>query len=242
MRTILNDPPLERVAGGKVYRPLDELMEADIVTLHVPLTKQGPDPTYHLFGASQLGKMKRGSLLINTSRGGVVETLPLRSALERGELRGTLLDVWEGEPAIDASLLSRAELGTAHIAGFSTDGKWNAARMLVEALSAHFRLEADWYHPTGIPAPASPQIELPSEGCSDQEVIRGAVAGAYAIVEDDLLLRRMLQLPEGERSRHFSSLRANYRHRREFPAFAVRISPPRPDAAAILTALGFRTA
>jgi erythronate-4-phosphate dehydrogenase len=242
MRTLLNDPPLERATGEKVYRPLNELMGADIITLHVPLTKEGPDPTYHLFDASRLEKMKRGSLLINTSRGSVVQTLPLRSALEREGLAGALLDVWEGEPEIDASLLALAELGTAHIAGFSTDGKWNAARMLVEALSAHFRLGEGWSHPTGIPAPPAPLIEVPSEGCSDQEVIRRAVVSAYEIAEDDILLRRMIRLPGEERPRYFRALRANYRQRREFSAYTVRISPPRPEAASTLNVLGFHTA
>ncbi|MBI4419049.1 MAG: 4-phosphoerythronate dehydrogenase, partial [Ignavibacteriales bacterium] len=74
MRVILNDPPLARVTGDPRYRPLDELMEADIVTVHVPLTRSGQDATVHLFGTDRIRAMKRGSVLINTSRGAVVDS------------------------------------------------------------------------------------------------------------------------------------------------------------------------
>jgi len=67
--------PLRRKTGDEKYRPLDELMDADFITIHVPLTKSGDDATFHLFNEARIGKMKRGAVLINTSRGPVVERM-----------------------------------------------------------------------------------------------------------------------------------------------------------------------
>jgi erythronate-4-phosphate dehydrogenase len=74
LHVLQNDPPLARTTGNPAFLPLDELMDADIITIHVPLTKTGPDKTFHLFGDARIRAMKSGSILINTSRGGVVDT------------------------------------------------------------------------------------------------------------------------------------------------------------------------
>lgn len=80
---------------GVEYRDLDTLLqEADIVTIHVPLTKE----TYHLLNEERLRKMKRGALLINTARGAVIDTDALVKALKEGWIAGAGLDVHESEP------------------------------------------------------------------------------------------------------------------------------------------------
>jgi D-lactate dehydrogenase len=76
--------------------PLRALQEGDIVTLHVPYTKE----THHLINKSNIAMMKRGAYLINTSRGGVVETEALVKALKDGHLGGAALDVLEEEGVI----------------------------------------------------------------------------------------------------------------------------------------------
>jgi erythronate-4-phosphate dehydrogenase len=242
MHVLLNDPPLARATGAPEYLPLEALMEADVITLHVPLTAEGPDPTYHLFDARRLGRMKQGSVLVNTSRGGVVDTGSLLAALQSGSCSAALLDVWEGEPAINAELLSKSESGTAHIAGFSFDGKINAARMLFTALSAWTRCGEEWTEPPGIPPPREERIEVATEGIADQELLRSVVARAYSITEDDALLRSILSLPEGERAARFRLLRAQYRTRREFRAHTVVLTPKRQSAGAVLASLGFQVA
>jgi D-lactate dehydrogenase len=76
---------------------MDQLLaESDIVTLHCPLTEK----THHMVGRGQFARMKRGALLINTSRGGLVDTDALVGALESGRLGGAGLDVLEGEELI----------------------------------------------------------------------------------------------------------------------------------------------
>ncbi|MCK5572585.1 MAG: 4-phosphoerythronate dehydrogenase, partial [Bacteroidetes bacterium] len=81
MKVLLNDPPLAESTGDPKYVPLEAVIDADIVSLHVPLTTGGRHPTYHFLGAERLESMKKGALLMNTSRGGVAETSALKSAL-----------------------------------------------------------------------------------------------------------------------------------------------------------------
>jgi D-lactate dehydrogenase len=76
------------------YTPLDKLLaESDIITLHAPYNKH----THHLLNRESLAETKKGALLVNTSRGGLVETNALIEALDSGQLGGAGLDVVEGE-------------------------------------------------------------------------------------------------------------------------------------------------
>jgi D-specific alpha-keto acid dehydrogenase len=79
------------------------LRRSDVVTLHVPLTAD----THHLIGTAQLAAMPPGAILVNTSRGPLVDTAALVAALDRGHLGGAALDVLEGEDGIFSSDLSR---------------------------------------------------------------------------------------------------------------------------------------
>jgi D-3-phosphoglycerate dehydrogenase len=108
-----NPPP-----GAAQLVPLDELLrQADVLILHVPLTPE----THHLIGASFLARMKSGSVLVNVSRGPVVDTTALLAALEAGPLGGAALDVVEGEPNPPRELLSHSNvIVTPHVAFSST--------------------------------------------------------------------------------------------------------------------------
>ena len=93
----------ERVLASEMVRPvdLDELLaEADFVTLHVPLTAA----TQHLIGAAELEAMKPTAVLVNTSRGPVVDEAALVVALREGQIAAAGLDVYEHEPAMAAGL------------------------------------------------------------------------------------------------------------------------------------------
>jgi len=102
---------------GLTYRSLPDLLAASkIVSLHVPLTPE----TRHLIGAAQLAAMPRGALLVNVSRGAVVDELALRQAIESGHLAGAALDVLEreeegGNPFVDMPQV----IVTPHVAGLS---------------------------------------------------------------------------------------------------------------------------
>jgi glyoxylate reductase len=115
--------------------PLDELLEqADYVSLHTPLTAQ----TRHLMGAEQFRRMKPTAYLINTARGGVVDQVALREALERGEIAGAGLDVTEPEPLPpDDPLLNAPNLLVVpHVGSATTRTRSRMADMAVDNLLA----------------------------------------------------------------------------------------------------------
>jgi glyoxylate reductase len=87
---------------GAEYRAFDDLLaEADLISIHVALTPE----TRHLFGAEQFRRMKPTAVLVNTSRGPVVDEAALVDALRKGEIFGAGLDVFEKEPEVHPGLL-----------------------------------------------------------------------------------------------------------------------------------------
>ena len=240
MTVMVNDPPLARAGGAGEFLPLDALMDADIITLHVPLTRTGPDATFHLFDSRRIGAMKRGSILINTSRGSVVETRALDGALRDGRLASAVLDVWEGEPLIDDCLLRRVALGTPHIAGYSIDGKVNAASMIRAALCRFLGDTSAWDPSPEIPPPPVPRV-APGEGGTPEECLMRAVKACYDIEYDDRLLRSVLGVPAEGKKRYFMGLRTGYRLRREFASVSISPVPADPVARRVLSDAGFRT-
>jgi erythronate-4-phosphate dehydrogenase len=234
-----NDPPLARESRLPRFVPLDDLMKADILTLHVPLTRTGEDATFHLFDSRRIATMKPGAILVNSSRGPVVETGALKDALRSGQLSAAVLDVWEDEPAIDAELLELVLLGTPHIAGYSLDGKVNAVRMIREAV-ARFLSDGSAWNPEGeMPAPEFAQISVQGGG-SPEELLQSLVKSRYDIALDDRNLRGMLDVPRPSRAVFFAQLRSGYRVRREFPTVRVNVPPGRKSVRKAVEAAGFR--
>ena len=111
--------------------PFEELLErSDIVTLHIPLTRS----TRHLIGERELARMKEGAVLINTSRGPVVDEGALYRALAEGRLAGAGLDVFEEEPTPPDNPLLRLEtvVATPHLAGTSHETWARTARFVFQ--------------------------------------------------------------------------------------------------------------
>jgi erythronate-4-phosphate dehydrogenase len=240
LRVLLNDPPLARRTGDPKYVSLDALMEADVLTLHVPLTKEGPDPTFHLFDRARFARLRRPPLFINTSRGAVVDTAALREALDAGRVRAAVLDVWEGEPAIDAGLAERALIGTAHVAGYSLEGKIGAVVQVRDALARYAGIDPAGLSVLETPHAGFPPIDIPGAAGSDEDIIRQAVSTAFDIALDDRLLRESLAVPPAERPRAFARMRTGYRVRREFAAWMINLPPERTAVGRTLAAMGFK--
>ncbi len=240
LKVRLNDPPLARATGDPRYVSLEALMDADILTLHVPLTKSGPDPTFHLFDAARFACLKSAPLFLNSSRGAVADTGELKKALAEGRVWAVVLDVWEDEPAIDVELLDRALIGTAHVAGYSLEGKIRAVRLVRDALARHSGLSAAEAPGLEPGPPDLPMIAVSDGGLADEGVLRAAVSSAYDIALDDRLLRTACARPAAERPAAFARLRTEYRVRREFGARTVSLPAGRAAAGAVLAALGFK--
>ena len=132
-------PEIEEELGAR-FASLEQLLrESDIVTLHVPLTRE----TRKLIGAEQLRSMKRSAILINTARGGVVDTEALADALESGTIWAAGLDVTDPEPLpADHRLLRLPNvLVTPHIASASEATRAQMSRLAAENLIAALRGE-----------------------------------------------------------------------------------------------------
>ena len=234
MRVLLNDPPRERAEGPGAFTDLDTLLEeSDIVTVHVPLTRSGADATWHLFDVGRLARMRPTQILINSSRGPVVDNAALRDTLRNGGLKAAVLDVWEGEPDLDPELVGLLDIATPHIAGYSADGKANGTTMSVRYLAGQLGLPlADWTA-SGVPAPEQPLcFTLDASGKSAQEVLAEAVLYTYDVRRDSDALRADLGA--------FERLRGDYMIRREPSAFTLSLRGGTPGLASRLETIGFK--
>lgn len=131
------------------YAPLDEvLQEADFVSVHTPYTPE----THHLLGTREFQLMKPSAMLINTARGPIVDEQALAVALQRGEIAGAGLDVFEREPIIEPALLSMEQVVLLpHIGSASLKTRTLMATTASENIRAHIRGE----YPPNILNPSS---------------------------------------------------------------------------------------
>ena len=232
-KVLLNDPPRARKEGPEAFVSLDEIVaKSDIITVHVPLTKDGEDCTLHLFDADRIAQLRPSQILINSSRGPVVDNAALKAALKAGGLRGAVLDVWEGEPDLDPELVDLLDFATPHIAGYSADGKANGTTMSVRTVAEVLGLPLTAWTASGVPAPPQElEFEIDAAGKTRQQVLSEAILHTYDVAEDTAALRADLGA--------FEKLRGDYPVRREPTAFAVRLLNAAPEVAESLSKLGF---
>jgi 4-phosphoerythronate dehydrogenase len=164
LQPLLYDPPrVEREGAEGFTTSLETLLtESDIITLHVPLTKDGRYPTQGMVDRAFLKRCSRRPLLINACRGGVTPSMALHEALDKGWIRDVILDCWEGEPTIDGRLARKAFIATPHIAGWTADGKWRGSRMALEAICDDLALNKPkgLWDASCLPTPSTPMIDL----------------------------------------------------------------------------------
>ena len=248
MIVLLNDPPRQRAETDFNGCSLDEALAADIVTLHVPLTKDGPDPTFHLLNEENLQKIKSGAVLVQASRGAVHNTIALKKVIKEKNLL-CAIDVWENEPDIDVDLLELTEIASPHIAGYSWTSKVEATRIIYEAACEFFNIKQTWTPPKlpdNFSAPIIPPFLKGVRGISDyqQEMliesnIKHAVNCVYNIIEDDKRMRKIVDELSEKRGKYFDTLRKQYPTRVEFHQAKVHGTPETIKQQ--LSSLGFKT-
>ena len=202
---LLCDPPREEAEGSGDFVSLEEVTRrADVITFHTPLTrKPTAHPTFHLADTAFFEKLRRRPVLINSSRGEVVETEALKDALRHELLSAAVIDTWENEPHVDRELLQKVFIATPHIAGYSADGKANGTRMALSATARFFGLDEKAFGLIAPPSLPKNYAYFPEgEGHQVSEALR-----RYDPAADHL---RLLHQPE-----LFEKWRGNYPLRRE---------------------------
>lgn len=233
MEVLLNDPPRARKEGGDGFVSLEELKSrSDIISFHVPLLTEGVDRTLWMADRDFFNSIKQSIILINTSRGEVVQGKALKEAINSDKVKYSVIDVWENEPLPDPDLIQLVSIATPHIAGYSTDGKVNGTTMSVHAISRFFGLGKEDWKPVDVPGPENHSLVVDCTGLKKEEILLEVYSKIYDINTDD----RDLRNDPGK----FEELRGNYRLRREAPYYSVRLNNnPFEELAEILEGLGF---
>lgn len=199
------DPLLEEQGVQGSWCDLETVLTSEVVTLHVPYQKQGQWGTHHLLNADNMHLIHSNALLINSSRGAVVDNLALSQALKENGFEA-VLDVWEGEPAINMALMDQVLVATPHIAGYAMEAKMRGTYMLYQSL-CHF---------LGVEPELDFKQLLPSEPLSihfnDSDDWVNRIEQFYDVSVDDAWMRKEMS----SNPQVFDLLRKNYPRRREF--------------------------
>ncbi|WP_299007451.1 4-phosphoerythronate dehydrogenase [uncultured Shewanella sp.] len=215
VKVLLHDPLLQAQGDERVFVSLDTLIErCDVISLHVPITRTGQFPTWHLFDERRLSQLTTGTWLINCCRGEVIDNQALMKVkLARSDLK-LVLDVWEGEPHPMPDLVPLVELATPHIAGYSVEGRARGSFMLYQALMAHLGYDGklslqDLLIPHWIE-----RIHL--QAMPDEKALLQLVRLVYDLRDDDRLFRNQFLNVNG-----FDHMRKIHKHRRELSVLTL---------------------
>jgi len=262
IKTQVSDPWVDQtnIAGAVSF---EEILTCDVIAVHCELTKEAPWPSLHLFAKEALGRLKAPQLLINASRGAVVDNSALRERLDLPNPPTVALDVWEGEPQIDQALAKKVTWATPHIAGYSYDGKLTATRILCEAMynalgivSANaFEVSLGASQGPLQGASQGPSLETSLEDTAKQppislegaalcqldsaDLVRYLIGQRYSVAKDDAEFRdTVAAATPAIAQRQFDRLRREYPVRRELAGSTVLVAQPTDAQRKIMSALG----
>lgn len=211
--TILYDPPRQEREPDFISSTMNEVLAADILTFHVPLNLEGKYATFHWLNKVRLeGNYK---MIINASRGGVVDEQALMDAFDNGMTEHLILDVWEKEPNFRMGMAERAFIATPHIAGYSHQAKINATRMICDDLIDFYKLKE--------PAKA----KLSDADCrnfqfDDRSIeLKNVIQTLNPLLDYDSELRKIMRLEPDEKSPAFRKLRVNKPFRLEYALLGI---------------------
>ncbi|WP_289027835.1 4-phosphoerythronate dehydrogenase [uncultured Paraglaciecola sp.] len=211
----LCDPPLADNGDSRKFVNIEQIMDCDVISLHVPYVADGPYITEDLFDAKRLSQLNENQLLINACRGEVVNNQAALALFKQGKKLNLVLDVWDNEPNIKAELVPYIALATAHIAGHTIEGKARGTEMLYFALCKQLDVQPTKKLSDYLPLAKDSQKSLPdSEEFWD--VIEHLVLDVYDISVDDAQFKTKHVGAES-----FRYIRKHYPIRREFSAMTV---------------------
>lgn len=233
LKVLINDPPLQRSGLLPNSVSLIEIIDkADIITFHVPLNTQGIDKTLHMGNEEFFNSIKSTTIIINCSRGDIIDNNAFKKALKNKKLKGAVLDVWENEPTIDQELLDLVDYATPHIAGYSADGKANGTAMSVQAISNFFGFGLkDWF-PSNVPLPSNTELKIGAGTDAVKNSLSQSILSTYDIQLDHDRLIKSVET--------FENQRGDYPLRREFANYLVKIQGSNTFLEKQIKKLGFK--
>jgi len=238
IKCLVCDPPLQQAdQSAQDFVDLDTILrECNLISLHVPLTRDGSHPTFHLLNSTRLESLSEGCLLINAARGEVVDNRALLQLLCRRDDLHVFLDTWEHEPLVSRELLRRVDLASPHIAGYSVEGRLRGTQMVLDAACQHFKLASSWHMSQQLPATV--ELYCGSSG-SSLEFWQDLLQQHCNIWRDHDAFVAGANLDDDAFAAHFDGLRKVYPDRLEYERFRIRQVNDKLRGA-ILTELGFQ--
>ena len=259
LETLINDPPK---AYSKTLQKdlllqlesLDKILpEADIVTIHTPLVETGKWPTKNLVNKAFLDLMKKDSIFINTSRGGICDEDALLEVKKNNQIGYIVTDVWNNEPNYNVELCNQSIIATPHIAGHSYHAKLLGTLMCFRALNKYSKSEAIEYVDEG-QFYLQCFIDIDMEKISSEEqALTKIISQTYNIIEDNNFmknrkLKNSIVDPEREKkyidsldkTNFFNYMRQTYYRRSEFKDMEVNLLNASKEFESKLSNLGFK--
>ncbi|WP_448248578.1 4-phosphoerythronate dehydrogenase [Thalassotalea agariperforans] len=207
------DPLLAEQGDSREFVTIEEILSCDIISLHVPLTRTGEHPTYHLLNEERLKQLKPEQILINACRGEVIDNQALLALKQDGYETKLVLDVWENEPNILMPLIEYAEIASAHIAGYSLEGKSRGTEMLYQALCRKFEKTITKSLTDFLPEPDIAVTKINSN--FSEILLNQTVKMVYDVRRDDAIFRQQIS------DFGFDHIRKTYPVRREFSSLTI---------------------
>ncbi|MGR5235073.1 4-phosphoerythronate dehydrogenase [Vibrio rotiferianus] len=215
INVLINDPFKQEEGDSRSFTPLAELIEnSDIITLHTPITKDGPHPTHHLIDNTVLNGLRSEQILINAARGPVVDNQALKQRLLKNDGFTAALDVFEFEPEVDMELLPLLAFATPHVAGYGLEGKARGTTMIFNSYCEFLNNELRAHASDLLPTAPVPTMVL--NRAWDEATLHNITQLIYDVRKDDALFRREISKPGS-----FDLMRKNYWDRREYSAVTL---------------------
>ena len=225
IKVLINDPPKQAQGDKRTFTPLNELLlQADIITLHTPITQGGEYPTHHLMDEKVLNTLRGDQILINAARGPIVDNQALKARLAKNDGFTAALDVFEFEPEVDMELLPLLAFATPHVAGYGLEGKARGTTMIFNHYCEFLDKDLFAHASELLPTAPVPRVELDRDW--DEATLHNITQLVYDVRRDDALFRREISKPGA-----FDLMRKNYWDRREYSAVTIvgdhtcRLSP-----------------
>ena len=240
LKPLVYDPLLAEASGDNEFCELAAIQRCDIISVHVPLTRDTPYPTHKMLNARFFQGLAENVIFINTARGEVLDQTELKNFLQKNARAMAVLDVWENEPEIDMSLLTRADIATPHIAGYSMDSKLRATNSVFDQVCETLNVNELSDDNDMIFQPGEMREISLHHNQPDIDAITLAILASYDVRSDAAALRHVLEDSVVDSAAYFDDLRNNYPIRREFSSMQIALTKQTPSLRQKLLNLGFR--